>query len=190
MRVIGGSARGRRLRAPDIGSLRPTGDRVREAIFDILSSRGLPAGARVLDLFAGSGALGIEALSRGASAVCFVDRDRRALQAVRANLEATGFGPSPAVRIVCGEAVEVLAREPQVRYDLALVDPPYSYDAWATLLGLLRAEVAVLESAQPVALPEGFGNRREYRYGGTLVTLVEAHPPKSDIASSADEEHL
>ena len=184
MRVIGGTAKRRQLRAPDVPGLRPTSDRVREAIFDILASLGVVEGASVLDAYAGSGALGIEALSRGAGSVCLVEADRRAIAAIRANLDSTGFGSSPAVRVVRAEVLEFLASEPGTRYELALIDPPYSFDDWPSLLGLLEADLAVLESSAPVALPAWFLARREYRYGGTLVTLVEArglgrHDPRT-----------
>jgi len=174
MRVIGGTARQRRLRAPDLPGLRPTSDRVREAIFDILVSRGAVQGASVIDAYAGSGALGIEALSRGAGSVCLVESDRRAVAAIRANLESTGFAGSPQVRVVRADVFGFLAREAGRRYDLALVDPPYSFRDWPLLLDLLQADLAVLESSAPVAPGERFLVRREYRYGGTLVTLVEA----------------
>ena len=131
----------------------------------------------MLDAYAGCGALGIEALSRGAGSVCLVEADRRAVAVIRANLDSTGFGTSPAVRVVQAEVFEFLAREAGTRYDLALVDPPYSFDDWPSLLGLLQADLAVLETSAPVALGERFLVRREYRYGGTLVTLVEARGP-------------
>src|SRR5688500_6095905 len=98
MRVVGGSAGGRRLRAPAGRSTRPTADRVREAMFNSLGSLDAVVGARVLDLFAGSGALGIEALSRGAAAATFVDSDARALAVVRANLDDTGLAGATLVR--------------------------------------------------------------------------------------------
>lgn len=177
MRVIGGSAKRRQLGVPDISGLRPTSDRVRESIFDILASRGALEGASVLDAFAGSGALGIEALSRGAESVCFVEADSRAVVAIRANLVSTGFATSPGVRVVRSDVAELLAREAGTRYDLALVDPPYSFADWVGLLGLLRADLAVLETSRPVTVPGGFGVCREYRYGGTLITLVEAREP-------------
>lgn len=176
MRVIGGSARRRRLQSPSLPGLRPTSDRVREAIFDILASLGAIEGATVLDAFAGSGALGIEALSRGAASVTFVDSDRRALAAVRANLASTGLETS-STRLVRADAVHLLRREPGVHYDVALLDPPYTYDAWHPLLEVLDAELAVLESSRPVELAGRFVVRREYRYGGTLVTLVEEGEP-------------
>src|ERR1700727_3293639 len=95
MRVIGGRSRGRRLPAKLPPSVRPTSDRVREAIFDILGSRGGVEGLAVVDLFCGSGALGVEALSRGASSATFVDQDPAALDAVRTNLAAVGLGDEP-----------------------------------------------------------------------------------------------
>ena len=174
MRVIGGTARGRRLRAPDVPGLRPTSDRVREAIFDILASRGALESASVLDAFAGSGALGIEALSRGAESVCFVEEDRLCVAAIRANLESAGFASAPNVRVVRAETLDFLAGEPSPSYDLALLDPPYSFAEWPALLGLLKAEVAVLESSVPPQVPDHLSVRREYRYGGTLITRVEA----------------
>jgi 16S rRNA (guanine966-N2)-methyltransferase len=188
MRVIAGTAKQRQLWAPDIAGLRPTSDRVREAIFDILTSRGVLADAYVLDAFAGSGALGIEALSRGAASVCFVEADRRAVAAIRANLDSTGFGASPAVRVVRGDVLEFLAREGATRYDLALIDPPYSFGEWPRLLASLRADLAVLETSTRVEVPPEFGVLREYRYGGTLVTLVEAIGPDHDETQPAEKD--
>lgn len=190
MRVIGGSAKRRPLRAPDIESLRPTSDRVREAIFDILSSRGALEGATVIDAYAGSGALGIEALSRGAASVCFVEADRRCVAAIHANLASTGFGASPAVRVVRAEVLELLARESATRYDLALVDPPYAFEDWPSLLRLLRADLAVLETAAPVNPAEGLARCRQYRYGGTLVTLVEAGELDHGFDQTTEKDHV
>ena len=187
MRVIGGTAKRRQLRVPAIDGLRPTSDRVREAIFDVLASREAIEGASVLDAFAGSGALGIEALSRGAASVCFIEADRRAVAAIRANLDSTGFGTSTAVRIVRADVAELLAVESYTRYDLALVDPPYSFTQWPSLLALLKADLAVLETSGPVVVPESFLVRREYRYGGTLVTLVEAQGLGRDDLRSTEK---
>ena len=190
MRVIAGTARQRRLHAPDLPDLRPTSDRVREAIFDILSSRGALEGASVLDAYAGSGALGIEALSRGAASVCFVEIDRRAVAAIRANLDSTGLGDSPGIRLVRGDVFELLAREAATSYDLALVDPPYSFDDWPSLLDLLHADLAVLETSAPVEPGRRFLVRREYRYGGTLVTLVEARELDLDDQRTTEKDNL
>jgi 16S rRNA (guanine966-N2)-methyltransferase len=168
VRVVAGSARGRRLDAPAGTATRPTADRVREATFNALGSLDAVDGARVLDLFAGSGALGIEALSRGAAGVTFVDNDARALATVRQNLEATGLASGATVvradaRHFDGGPVE-----------LALLDPPYSFDDedWEHLLDRLDAAVAVIESNREVPLPEPWRLLRAKRYGGTVVMIV------------------
>ncbi len=178
MRVIGGRSRGRRLRARLPGRVRPTSDRVREAVFDILGSMGGVAGLTVADLFCGSGALGIEALSRGAASVVFVDEDPGALAAVRANLEATGLAGEHC-RCVRGVLPGWVARA--ARVDVAFCDPPYSYTAWEELLAALPAQVAVLESAGPVAVPGGWTVARTRRYGGTLVTVLHAAAPPDPV---------
>ncbi len=165
MRVIGGEFRGRRLAAPVAAGVRPTTDRVREAVFDILYSLGGVDGLLVADLFAGSGAMGIEALSRGAASVTFVDRDPAALAAVRANVD--GWVATTASR-----------------YDLVLCDPPYEYDGWNALVGRLPADLAVLESAAAITPPPGWRVLKSKRYGGTIVTVArpelvpETHPQK------------
>jgi 16S rRNA (guanine966-N2)-methyltransferase len=182
MRVIGGRSRGRRLAAPVPALVRPTSDRVREAIFDILGSMGGVSELAVADLFCGSGAMGAEALSRGAASVTFVDRERTALDAVRANLVAVGLADLPA-SLVRGALPEWLAGAP--RFDLALCDPPYSFDRWSPLLDALRADVAVLESSGPIELPERWELARSRRYGGTLVTVARSVPAPSPSARSA-----
>ena len=118
MRVVAGEFKGRRLHAPRGRRTRPTADRVREALFSIL---GDVSGVRVLDLFAGSGALGIEALSRGASGAVFVDDDPRAVAAIRRNLEAVGVD-SPVHR---RDALKFVAGAARGAFDLVLADPPY-----------------------------------------------------------------
>ncbi|MHB1987157.1 MAG: 16S rRNA (guanine(966)-N(2))-methyltransferase RsmD [Acidimicrobiales bacterium] len=179
MRVIGGEARGRRLVAPQLPGLRPTSDRVREAIFDILEARDLVVGTSVLDLFAGSGALGIEALSRGAASCIFVDNDRRAIAAIEHNLEAVGLSGRVGVRVVRAEALSYLTAAAGV-VGLGLIDPPYRFEAWGELLGGLRAELAVLEHGSPLEVSAGFQTIRRYRYGGTLVTLVARQAADKD----------
>jgi 16S rRNA (guanine966-N2)-methyltransferase len=173
VRVIGGSSRGRRLPARLPAGVRPTADRVREAIFDILGSMGGVAGLDVLDLFCGSGAMGAEALSRGAASVTFVDHDAAALAAVAVNLTAAGLGEA-ASTLVRAELPGWLGRAPAV--DLALCDPPYVFEDWHTLLSSLRAGTAVLESADQVVVPEGWAIARSRRYGGTLVTVLHSVP--------------
>lgn len=180
MRVIGGTSRGRRLVAPELAGLRPTSDRVREAIFDILEARHLVEGTRVLDLFCGSGALGIEALSRGASSCTFVDSNRRAIDAVGRNLEAVGLGEADAELVRAG-AADFLAGRP-APFGLALLDPPYAFTGWAEMLEALPAEVALLEHGKPIEVTGRFQTLRSYRYGGTLVTLAAAISTDKDPA--------
>ncbi len=177
--MIAGSSRGRRLPGRLPGGVRPTADRVREAIFDMLGSMGGVEGAAVLDLFCGSGALGLEALSRGAASATFVDADAAALAAVRANLAATGL-ESPAATLVRAQLPGWLERAPRV--DLALCDPPYAFREWGALLARLEADVAVLESGVEVEPPPGWVVTRSRRYGGTLVTVVRMSDAPAAVA--------
>jgi 16S rRNA (guanine966-N2)-methyltransferase len=158
------------LEAPTGSSTRPTADRVREATFNALGSLGAVEDAVVLDLFAGSGALGLEALSRGAASATFVDDDGRAVAVVRANLDSTGLADRATV--VRGDGVRYAATAGPV--DLALLDPPYAFtdQQWADLLGTLDAEVAVIESDREVPLPAPWQVLRSKGYGGTVVVLA------------------
>ena len=176
MRVIAGSLGGRTLRAPAGRATRPTSDRVREALFSMLGS---VEGARVLDLFAGSGALGIEALSRGAASVVFVERDASALRAVSTNLQRLGLGP-PAAQVRRGDARAALqsARAGQETYDLVFIDPPYAQaHEWAPLLSAnLPAIVGaggrvVVESDRRNPLQLDGAPERHRRYGDTSITI-------------------
>jgi len=167
MRVIAGDLRGRRLQAPQGRTTRPTSDRVREATFNALTSLGAIEGAAVLDGFAGSGALGIEALSRGATHCLFVERDRDALAALRANLEACRLGPDRA-SVQVGDLAVVTGR-----WDLALLDPPYAYDGWNALLSGLDADLVVCESGRPIEALDPWVLVREKAYGATVVTIME-----------------
>lgn len=167
MRVVAGTAKGRRLQAPKGSEARPTSDRVREAIFSSLESLGAVRDASVLDLFCGSGALGIEALSRGAASATFVDDDRAALAAVRANLAATGLENGEVVR---ADAVRWL--DGSGDFDVALVDPPYSFNGWDDVFSRVRAQVVVAESDRDLDIPPGWLIVRHKRYGGTVVHLV------------------
>jgi len=178
VRVIGGRSRGRKLVAPPPPEVRPTSDRVRESIFDILGSMGGVDGLVVADLFCGTGALGIEALSRGAASVAFVDHSAAALAAVSTNLAAVGLADA-SVQVARAELPGWLAGAP--RFDLALCDPPYAFGDWAGLLGLLRADLAVLESGDPVPDTDTWVVAKSRRYGGTLVTVARSNPaPPAD----------
>ena len=181
MRVVAGELRGRRLQSPEGGDVRPTSDRVRESVFNALGSLDAVEGARVLDLFAGTGALGIEALSRGAARATFVEQARPALRILEANLAALGLGDR--ARVVRGDVLAVLAglTEP---VDLVLIDPPYAFDGWDELLSLLPGRLAVLESNRELPAPPGWRVIRSRRYGSTFVTFISRedaaapdHPP-------------
>jgi 16S rRNA (guanine966-N2)-methyltransferase len=176
MRVVAGTARGRTLVTPPGARTRPTTDRVREAVFNALWSRGALEGARVVDLFAGSGALGVEALSRGAAHVTFVDDDREALRAIRHNVDACGVADRA---VVVATRVErwLAARRPEdPSADLAFCDPPYAFDGWEDLLAAVPAALVVAEASGPVAVPAGWSLVRESRYGGTWVGFIVSPP--------------
>ncbi len=170
VRVISGVARGRKLVSPEGTDTRPTPERVREATFNALGSLGAVTGATVLDLFAGSGAMGIEALSRGAARTTFVDEDIAARRAIEANLATCGLAESATV---LAKPVERFVREARDRrWDLALLDPPYDYDGWPELLLDLPADLAVLESNREVEPPFGWEVLRAKRYGRTHVVIA------------------
>jgi 16S rRNA (guanine966-N2)-methyltransferase len=180
VRVIAGSLRGRRIAAPTGTGTRPTGDRVREAVFNAVGSRIRLDGAVVVDLFAGSGALGIEALSRGAADVTFVERDPRALRVLRRNLDELGVAERATV--VAADAGSWRPPEGS-RPDLVLADPPYAFAGWAELLGGLAADLVVAESDDEVTAP-GWVPVRARRYGAAFVTLLV---PGADAGDAGDE---
>jgi 16S rRNA (guanine966-N2)-methyltransferase len=173
VRIVAGSLRGRRIDVPEGEGVRPTGDRVRESVFNALESLGAVRGATVLDAFAGSGALGIEALSRGAASATFAEVDPGARAVVTANLEALGLAER--ARVVAGSATAALrAGGP---FDLVLLDPPYAFEGWSELLEdvadrLAPRGVVVIESDREVALPAVLEGLRARRYGGTVVTFA------------------
>jgi 16S rRNA (guanine966-N2)-methyltransferase len=175
MRVIAGTARGVPLRAPRDRATRPVTDRVKETLFGILGER-VP-GARVLDLYAGSGALGIEALSRGAVRATFVERGREALAAIRHNLERTRLAAAASVH---GRDVDqFLARDPGGPYDLAFLDPPYEERAILAplerLVPLLAPHASVVVKhfwRTEVPTPSGLARWRDRRFGETALTFL------------------
>jgi 16S rRNA (guanine966-N2)-methyltransferase len=168
MRVVAGELGGRRLVTPVGTSTRPTTDRVREAVFNSLGSAGLLAGALVADLFAGSGAIGIEALSRGAERCVFVERDRNALRALDDNLDALALRDRS--KVVAADAVSAAAT---IDADIVFADPPYDFDDWALLLDRVRADLVVAESGSTIGPVDGWEATREKRYGRTWVTFLE-----------------
>jgi 16S rRNA (guanine966-N2)-methyltransferase len=170
MRIIAGEFRGRRLAAPGDRRTRPTADRVREAWFSILGPE--VHGARVLDLFAGSGALGLEALSRGAAFVDFVEMSRTSLATLRANVAALDV--EDRVRIHASDALRFVTRFSRERYDVAFADPPYRSDAAARLVAAFhRAPFASLLGVEHAARLELSGDETR-RYGDAALTFCHA----------------
>ena len=183
MRIVGGRLGGRTLAAPKSHNVRPTGDRLREAVFNILTHRyGDPvAGARVLDLFAGTGALGIEAMSRGAAFALFIDDGAEARALVRQNVEALGLGG--VTRIFRRDAARLGAAHPNQPFGLVFLDPPYRKGLAEAALASLRdgswllpdALLIVEEAADAgFAAPEGYAEIERRRYDDTEFAFLRA----------------
>jgi 16S rRNA (guanine966-N2)-methyltransferase len=193
-RIIGGSARGRRLKAPTGERTRPTSDRVREALFSSLDSDlGSLTGLRFLDLYAGSGAVGLEARSRGAGAVTLVEQDRRTAALIRENLRGLGFTQ---VDVVAGPVARVLAAPPREPYDVVFLDPPYPLPSERVLadLSALVAQGWLAEGAVVVvergtrsgelSWPAGLAAARSRRYGETTLWYGHASEAEDEPAET------
>ena len=173
MRVITGTARGRRLKTPSNYDIRPTTDNVKEAVFNILQFD--LEGRRVLDLFAGTGQLGIEALSRGARSCLFVDQSREAVKIVKENLKACSLEGT----VLQQEALTVLRRGE--RFDLIFVDPPYDAGLYEPVLETIRqvdnlsdGGIIICEARRETPLPEvaaPYRKGKEYRYGSVKICV-------------------
>lgn len=176
MRIVGGEWGGRRLAAPPGRGTRPTTDRVREAWMSVVAP--LLHGARVVDLFAGSGALGLEALSRGAAHVVFVENAPPALRVLRQNVDA--LGAAGRCEIVRGDALRHAAALPAGAFDLALADPPYGTGAAEALVHAFAAVPFAawlcVEHGRGDTLP-AMANAMERRYGDTRLTFIPAPEP-------------
>jgi 16S rRNA (guanine966-N2)-methyltransferase len=181
-RIIGGAAGGRRLQTPKGDLTRPTSDRVREALFSAIESAlGSLDGLRFLDLYAGSGAVGLEALSRGAAAATLVEQDRRTAGLIRTNARTVGLARAD---VVTSSVARHLAEGAAAPYDVVFLDPPYSLPAEALradlaalpVHGWLTAEALVVversSRGAPVAWPTGFEPGRERRYGETALSFA------------------
>lgn len=187
-RIIAGAARGRRIKAPAGQRTRPTSDRVREALFSSLDAElGTIAGLRFLDLYAGSGAVGLEARSRGAGIVTLVEQDRRTAGLIRNNARTLGF--SSGIEVVTGPVAGVLGGTPHAPYDVVFLDPPYAVDTdtvRSDLAGLVAqgwladgATVVVERSSRSDRLdwPEGLICSRSRKYGETTLWYGHASEP-------------
>jgi 16S rRNA (guanine966-N2)-methyltransferase len=181
MRIIGGRLKGQLLKSPGSGGVRPTSDRLRETIFNILiHAYGNPIeGARVIDLFAGTGAMGFEALSRGAIFALFVEQAAQACAVLNANIQSLGLGG--AARILRRDARKLGIAPQGEKYDLLFLDPPYGKGLAPPALAALReggwlaqnALLVIEESAETrVALPEGFALGEIRRFGATQIVLA------------------
>ena len=176
MRITGGTARGLRLFAPRLSRVRPTSDRVRGALFQLVGEAVVDA--QVLDLYAGTGALGMEALSRGAARVDFVEQDPRLGHAIERNLESTGFADRGRVYRARVEQALAFLEGP---YHLVLLDPPYDFPGLPQIVealnrpGLLeKGGLVVVEHSRRVALVERYGalrKARQQRYGDTALSV-------------------
>ncbi len=176
LRIIGGEWRGRKLRFPEVEGLRPTSDRVRETLFNWLQP--VIHGARCLDLFAGSGALGLEALSRGAAAVQFIDSDKRAVESLRQNLNLL---KDDRASVIQGEALAFLRGTPQP-YDVVFLDPPFRQALLTPCLQLLcdggwlsenaRLYIEVEQELGEPQLPDGWKMVRSKQAGQVIYGLA------------------
>lgn len=174
MRVITGQARGRRLISPEGYDVRPTTDKVKESLFNIIQFR--LAGANVLDLFAGSGQLGIEALSRGAERAVFVDSSRKSLDVVKKNIELCRFTPQAQTYLLDATA---FLRTTNERFDIVILDPPYHKELCISALELLgdavnEDAVVICETQSDEELPESIGDfviDRVYPYSSIKLTV-------------------
>lgn len=178
MRVISGERRGKKLLAPEGFDTRPTTDRVKEAVFNIIQFK--VEGSHVLDLFAGSGQMGIEAISRGALSCVFAEQDRKACEVVRKNLAACRFDDR--AEVICGEGIAAISRMRAKRFDIIFLDPPYSSDLMEKALlkictldllkdnGIIICEVQRGSEIKGILPP--YALKKEYDYGKTAVITV------------------
>jgi 16S rRNA (guanine966-N2)-methyltransferase len=171
VRVVAGTLGGRRLTAPRNTLTRPTSELVRSAIFNSLEARGLVEEQVFVDLFAGSGALGIEALSRGARHATFVESDRQAARAIEHNLDTLDLGSRATLRLT---TVERWADQASHPIDVVLADPPYDWSGWEGVLAriVVFPEVVVVAEAASEIVSPGWENLAVKRHGGTVVTQL------------------
>lgn len=177
MRVVGGTARGRKLTGPEGMDVRPTTDKVKESVFNIIQFE-VP-GSDMLDLFAGSGQMGIEALSRGAENAVFVDSSRKSLNVVKSNIDTVGFNDR--AKLVMSDSIAFLGRTDE-KFDIVFLDPPYHCGlidkAFEYLPRVLKdTSVVVCETKADEELPESFGDfeiKKTYKYSAIKITLYRS----------------
>jgi 16S rRNA (guanine966-N2)-methyltransferase len=184
-RIVAGSAGGRRLTVPKGETTRPTSERVREALFSMLEARGVVRGARVLDLFSGSGALGLEAASRGAADVVLVDSSQHAVQAARSNVVALGLRR---VTVVLSSAERYLTGTPTRPFDLVLLDPPYRMTEQALARDLSALQAGPWMEEDAVVVVERGGRSPEPRWSGLTRTEVRRYGDTTIWLAAAPDE--
>ncbi|MEC7924029.1 MAG: 16S rRNA (guanine(966)-N(2))-methyltransferase RsmD [Actinomycetota bacterium] len=169
MRIVSGIAKGRKIIPPLSQEVRPTKDRVREAVFNSLTSFDLINGRHFFDLFAGSGALGLEALSRGAAQVTFVDHQKVCIDTIKENIETLGFAELSEVHH--GSYLQELQHIS--KNDVVLLDPPYGFKDWNHIMESITAAAVVIESDHEISLPEPWNTVKVKRYGSTYITIAK-----------------
>lgn len=190
LRVISGDAKGRHLKVPAGNQIRPTSDKVRESLFNIIGPENT-ADSVYLDLFAGSGAVGIEAISRGARFVTMVDNNVRHIKAIKDNIKTCGFHQS--CEVIYGDVISFLDRSAKGgrSYNIVFADPPYNYNNWPTLLSKIINNVKIsgygfiiLEHSSKVSMPEQLTDLEvygRYVYGDTTLTVYKKHGNNCNI---------
>lgn len=191
LRIISGLAKGRHLKVPGGSEIRPTSDKVRESIFNIIGHDSI-VDSTFLDLFSGSGAVGIEAISRGAKHVTFVDNNIRHIRTIKENIKICGF--QQASEILSGNVITILNNFPARKksFNIVFADPPYSYGKWDTLLSIIVNNVIILdygffiiEHSSKVSMPERLNNLENYGkyiYGDTTLTVYRKYGNNSDLS--------
>ncbi len=191
LRIISGLAKGRHLKIPGGSQVRPTSDKVRESLFNIIGHDYIIE-SLFLDLFAGSGAVGIEAISRGAKHVTFVDNNIRHISTIKENIRMCGFQKSSDVMF--GNVITILDKFPDKKksFNIVFVDPPYSYKKWDILLSEISKNVnivaygfLIIEHSSRVSMPEPLKDLERYgiyKYGDSTLTVYRKHGNNSDIS--------
>ncbi|MBT95802.1 MAG: 16S rRNA (guanine(966)-N(2))-methyltransferase RsmD [Acidimicrobiaceae bacterium] len=168
MRVISGEGKGRKLIKPSGDQIRPTKDRVKEAIFNSLHSYALISDNTFLDLFSGTGSLGIEALSRGAKSVVFTDNHDEAINCISLNVEKFGYSSETQIHRI--DALSYLERK--LFFDVVLLDPPYGFDDWKQTLALIEARIIVIESSRAIIPDHKWRTIKSQKYGQTHLLIA------------------
>ena len=191
LRVISGNAKGRHLKVPAGTQIRPTSDKVRESLFNIIGRDNIE-GSTLLDLFAGSGAVGIEAISRGAKCATLVDNNVRHIKVIKENIRTCGFHLS--CEVIFGDVMSILNKFTigERSYNIVFADPPYNYNNWSALLSKIINNVKILgygfliiEHSSKVSMPEKLNDLEEYGryvYGDSTLTVYRKHGNNGNLS--------